>query len=102
MTTALKFRNIDASRLAHPYGTTELLEGVVARACKLAADSEQEDEGIRGPGPRHQVWAVQAGVRGENRHLAVSPVDLHVREGRALRNLDGADATASPSRLRED
>jgi hypothetical protein len=50
-------RRVSAST---PVRTTEVLEGVVARACKLAADSEQEDEGIRGPGPRHQVWAVQA------------------------------------------
>jgi len=32
---------LEAVRLARPYGTTELLEGVVARARKLAADSER-------------------------------------------------------------
>jgi DNA-binding transcriptional regulator YiaG len=34
---------LEAVQLSHPYGTTELLEGVVARARKLAADSERED-----------------------------------------------------------
>ena len=32
---------LEAVRLARPYGTTELLEGVVGRARKLAADSER-------------------------------------------------------------
>ncbi|HYA50761.1 MAG TPA: hypothetical protein VEG33_06285, partial [Streptosporangiaceae bacterium] len=32
---------LEAVRLVRPYGTTELLEGVVARARKLAADSER-------------------------------------------------------------
>ena len=30
-------------RLSHPYGTTELLEGVVTRARKLATESERAD-----------------------------------------------------------
>jgi DNA-binding transcriptional regulator YiaG len=34
---------LEAIRLARPYGTAELLEGVVGRARKLAADSERED-----------------------------------------------------------
>jgi len=34
---------LDAIRLARPYGTAELLEGVVGRARTLAADSERED-----------------------------------------------------------
>ena len=34
---------LEAIRLSHPYGTAELLEGVVARARKLAADSERAD-----------------------------------------------------------
>jgi hypothetical protein len=34
---------LEAIRLSRPYGTAELLEGVVARARKLAADSERED-----------------------------------------------------------
>ena len=34
---------LEAVQLSHPYGTTELLEGLVARARKLAADSERED-----------------------------------------------------------
>ncbi len=34
---------LNAIRLSRPYGTAELLEGVVARARKLAADSERED-----------------------------------------------------------
>ena len=34
---------LEAVHLSHPYGTTELLEGVVARARKLAADSERAD-----------------------------------------------------------
>jgi DNA-binding transcriptional regulator YiaG len=34
---------LEAIRLSRPYGTTELLKGVVARARKLAADSERED-----------------------------------------------------------
>ena len=34
---------LEAIRLSHPYGTTELLEGVVARARKLAAESERAD-----------------------------------------------------------
>jgi DNA-binding transcriptional regulator YiaG len=33
---------LEAVQLAHPYGTAELLEGAVARARKLAADSERE------------------------------------------------------------
>lgn len=34
---------LEAVHVSHPYGTTELLEGVVARARKLAADSERAD-----------------------------------------------------------
>jgi DNA-binding transcriptional regulator YiaG len=34
---------LDAIRISHPYGTTELLEGVVDRARKLAADSERAE-----------------------------------------------------------
>ena len=34
---------LEAIRLSRPYGTTELLEGVVERARKLAADSERQD-----------------------------------------------------------
>jgi DNA-binding transcriptional regulator YiaG len=34
---------LEAVHLSHPYGTTELLEGVVARARQLAADSERAD-----------------------------------------------------------
>jgi len=34
---------LEAVRLARPYGTTELLKGVVARARKLAADSERAE-----------------------------------------------------------
>ena len=33
---------LEAVQLSHPYGTAELLEGAVARARKLAADSERE------------------------------------------------------------
>lgn len=34
---------LEALRLSRPYGTTELLEGVVARARKQAADSERAE-----------------------------------------------------------
>ena len=34
---------LEAIRLSHPYGTAELLEGVVARARELAIDSEREE-----------------------------------------------------------
>ena len=34
---------LEAIRLSRPYGTAELLEGVIGRARKLAADSERED-----------------------------------------------------------
>ena len=34
---------LEAVRLSRPYGTAELLEGVVHHARKLAADSERED-----------------------------------------------------------
>jgi DNA-binding transcriptional regulator YiaG len=34
---------LEAIRLSRPYGTAELLEGVVSRARELAADSERED-----------------------------------------------------------
>ena len=34
---------LEAVRLSHSYGTAELLEGVVARARKLAVDSERAD-----------------------------------------------------------
>ena len=34
---------LEAVRLSHPYGTAELLEGVVHRARELAADSEREN-----------------------------------------------------------
>jgi Helix-turn-helix len=34
---------LEAVHLSHPYGTTELLEGMVARARELAADSERAD-----------------------------------------------------------
>ena len=33
---------LEAIRLSHPYGTTELLEAVVARARRLAMDSERD------------------------------------------------------------
>jgi hypothetical protein len=33
---------LEAIRLSHPYGTAELLEGVVTRARELAIDSERE------------------------------------------------------------
>ena len=34
---------LEAVRLSHPYGTAELLEGVVTRARELAIDSEREE-----------------------------------------------------------
>lgn len=34
---------LEAVRLSHPYGTADLLEGVVARARKLASESERAD-----------------------------------------------------------
>ena len=34
---------LEAIHISRPYGTAELLEGVVGRARKLAADSERED-----------------------------------------------------------
>ena len=34
---------LEAVRLSHPYGTAELLEGVVARARELAINSEREE-----------------------------------------------------------
>jgi DNA-binding transcriptional regulator YiaG len=34
---------LEAVRFRHPYGTAELLEGVVSQARKLAADSERAD-----------------------------------------------------------
>jgi len=34
---------LEAIRLSRPYGTAQLLEGVVERARRLAADSERED-----------------------------------------------------------
>ena len=34
---------LEAVRLSRPYGTAELLEGVVAQARKLAADSERRE-----------------------------------------------------------
>ena len=34
---------LEAIRLSHPYGTAELLEGVVTRARELAIDSEREE-----------------------------------------------------------
>jgi DNA-binding transcriptional regulator YiaG len=34
---------LEAVRLSHPYGTAELLEGVVSRARQLAAESERAD-----------------------------------------------------------
>jgi len=34
---------LEAVHLAHPYGTTELLEGVVAHARQLATESERAD-----------------------------------------------------------
>jgi DNA-binding transcriptional regulator YiaG len=34
---------LEAVRLSRPYGTAELLEGVVARARKMASDSERAD-----------------------------------------------------------
>jgi predicted XRE-type DNA-binding protein len=34
---------LEAVRLSHPYGTTELLEGVVSHARKLAGDSERSE-----------------------------------------------------------
>src|SRR5271165_4896834 len=46
---------LEAIHLSHPYGTTELLEGVVARARELAVDSERADVHPRcrasSPGP---------------------------------------------------
>ncbi len=91
---------LEAVRLSRPYGTAELLEGVVDRARKLAADSEREDVASEVREPRRQIRPVEAGFRREDRHLAVSPVDLHVREGRSLGVPDGTDAAGSASCLR--
>ena len=48
-----------------------------------------------GTGSRRKIRPVEAGVRNSDRYLAVSPVDLHVREGRAFGNPDGTDAGGS-------
>jgi hypothetical protein len=90
---------LEAVHRSRPYGTTKLLEGVVARARKLAADSRTGGCRIRGAGPRRQIRAVQAGFRGADRDLAVSPVDLHIRQGCALSKLDGTDAAGRAARL---
>ena len=42
---------LEAVRLSHPYGTTELLEGVVARARELAVGVGAGGGGIRGARP---------------------------------------------------
>jgi len=59
---------LEAVRLSHPYGTTELLEGVVERARKLAVDSERAEvaaevaELIRHSGHSHQDFAKRIGT----------------------------------------
>jgi hypothetical protein len=37
---------LEAIRMSHPYGTAELLEGVVSRARELAVDSEREEVAV--------------------------------------------------------
>jgi hypothetical protein len=83
---------LEAVHLSHPYGTTELLEGGSSPRPQAGRRLRTGGCRIRGAGPRRQIRAVQAGFRGENRNLAVSPVDLHVWQGRALSNLDGTNA----------
>jgi DNA-binding transcriptional regulator YiaG len=59
---------LEAVRLSHPYGTTELLESVVERARKLAANSERAEvaaevgELIRRSGLSHQDFAKRIGT----------------------------------------
>jgi DNA-binding transcriptional regulator YiaG len=59
---------LDAVRLSRPYGTAELLEGVIGRARKLAADSEREDvasqvrELVGGSGLSKQDFAERIGT----------------------------------------
>ena len=89
---------LEAVHLSHPYGTTELLEGVVARARELAADSERTEVASEVRALVAGSAMSKAGLRGADRNLAVPAVDLHVRPGRALSNLDGADAAGRASR----
>ena len=93
MTTALRFRNIDAS----PDDPVETwpFEGILAAVERgTLPDWRRLATAIRtdpwGPVARQVLEAVQ--LRGENGNLAVSPADLHVWPGRALSNLDGTDA----------
>ena len=86
---------LEAIHLSHPYGTAELLAGVMSHARKLAADSERQDVAAEVREPGRQIRPIETGFRGADGHLAVSPVDLHVREGGALGGPDGADAAGS-------
>ncbi len=90
---------LEAVHLSHPYGTTELLEGVVARARKLAVDSERADVASEVQGLVARSGLSRQDFAERNRNLAVSPVDLHVWPGRALSNLDGTDAEGRAPRL---
>jgi DNA-binding transcriptional regulator YiaG len=59
---------LEAVRLSRPYGTAELLEGVVDQARKLAADSERRDVAgevralVRGSGLPTQEFADRIGT----------------------------------------
>jgi DNA-binding transcriptional regulator YiaG len=59
---------LEAIRLSRPYGTTELLEGVIERARRLAADSEREEVAsevrnlIAGSGLSKQEFAERIGT----------------------------------------
>ena len=87
--------------LSRPYGTTELLEAVVTRAPQAGHGFRTGYRGIRSTGSRRKIRPVEAGLRGSDRYLAVSPVDLRVREGRAFGSPDGTDAAGSASRLQD-
>ena len=93
---------LEAVQLSHPYGTHRAARGGRSPRSKASRRLRKGGCRIRGAGPRRQIRAVQAGFRGKNRDLAISPVDLHVWQGRALSNLDDTNAAGRASRLRDD
>ena len=91
---------LEAVQLSRPYGTAELLEGVVSRARERAADSERAEVAAEIRESRERIRTVAAGFRRTSGNVAVPPVHVHVRKGRALGRADGA-GTASGAKLPE-
>ena len=86
---------LEAVRLARPYGTVELLEGVVDRARKLAADSERAEVAAE-----VSRLVNDSGLSRPDRHFSITPIHVHVGKGRAVGGPHGEnEADSTPLRV---